>query len=187
MLYIQYDVNHRIPNLSKISFLGLHMMIGGDLQLPKPIIQHVQYFLDGKDAARTTVLSKSWHSAWLTRPNLEFNEWDFERYSNREDGLRFYEFAKKIIQRYEESNLRIDRLVIHMKTGGPLLKDLTSELIVKALKLGASHIYCECGSLVLPREVFEAENLVELSLVRCHICRHQDTNNNILRRRSKKI
>ncbi|KAL3640852.1 hypothetical protein CASFOL_015820 [Castilleja foliolosa] len=141
------------------------MMIGGELQLPEPIIQHIQSFLNQKDAVRTTVLSKSWHSAWLTLPNLKFNEWDFERYSDRDDGLRFSEYANKIIQRYEESNLRIESLVIYIKIGGPLLINLTSELIVRALKLGATHISCNFLSLVLPPEVFEAENLVKLSLV----------------------
>ncbi|KAL3640858.1 hypothetical protein CASFOL_015826 [Castilleja foliolosa] len=141
------------------------MQMGGEFELPEPMIEHIQYFLTGKEAAQTTVLSKSWRSAWLTRPILVFNEDDFERYSNHDDGLSFSEFAKKITQRYEESNLRIERIVIHIKNGTSFWIDLASDLIVRALKIGATHINCEYHTFVLPHEVLEAENLVELSLV----------------------
>ncbi|KAL3625802.1 hypothetical protein CASFOL_030359 [Castilleja foliolosa] len=144
------------------------------LQLPEPIIQHIQFFLTGKEAARTTVLSKSWHSAWLTRPNLDF---DYDEFQNvdadgDDEGSRyeFLEFAKKTIQRYEESNLNIETFRLHMGCKPHVMFDLSSELIVRGLKIGATHLsFRYTTDFVLPREVFEAENLVELSLQFCKI------------------
>ncbi|KAG8370076.1 hypothetical protein BUALT_Bualt14G0080000 [Buddleja alternifolia] len=42
----------------------------GEIQLPEVTIQHIQSFLDRRQAARTIVLSKSWHSEWSTPPSL---------------------------------------------------------------------------------------------------------------------
>ncbi|KAL3640869.1 hypothetical protein CASFOL_015837 [Castilleja foliolosa] len=147
------------------------MMMGGEFQLPEPIIQDIQSFLTGKEAAQTSVLSKSWYSAWLTRPIVEFNVHDFKR-NLSSDRLNYD--AKKTIQRYEESNLKIERLRLHM-SGMSSMVDLASELIVRAFKIGVTHLsvdssfYCP---YFLPGEVFEAveaENLVELSLEGCMI------------------
>ncbi|KAL3645015.1 hypothetical protein CASFOL_010195 [Castilleja foliolosa] len=46
----------------------------GEIQFAEPIIHRLQSFLTGKEAAQTTIVSKSWHSAWLTRPNLDFDD-----------------------------------------------------------------------------------------------------------------
>ncbi|KAL3640870.1 hypothetical protein CASFOL_015838 [Castilleja foliolosa] len=153
--------------------------MGCEFQLPEPIIQHIQSFLTRKEAARTSVLSKSWHSAWLTRPILEFNENDFQRYRTApvlgwdDDDVFNYDFpdfAKKTIQRYEESNLKIERFSLCIKTEISSMVDLASELILRALKIGVTHLSCDYfREFVLPKEVFEAENLVKLSLVGCKI------------------
>ncbi|KAL3640863.1 hypothetical protein CASFOL_015831 [Castilleja foliolosa] len=163
--------------------------MGCEFQIPEPLIQHIQSFLTRKEAAQTTVLSKSWHSAWLTRPNLEFNEADFSRKRSYYDDDRFNyvfsDFAKKTIQRYEESNRSIERLSLHIKTRSPSMVDFASELIMRALKIGVTHLSCDYPKLkglilpsevddcfrefVLPKEVFGAENLVELSLIGCEI------------------
>ncbi|KAL3640866.1 hypothetical protein CASFOL_015834 [Castilleja foliolosa] len=159
--------------------------MGCEFQIPEPLIQHIQSFLTREEAAQTTVLSKSWYSAWLTRPILEFNQADFLRNRLYWDGDddRFSDFAKKTIQRYEESNRSIERLGLYIKTGSSSMVDLASELIVRALKIGVTHLSCDYPTgnnipafvfdyfreFVLPKEVFEAENLVELSLVGCII------------------
>ncbi|KAL3640859.1 hypothetical protein CASFOL_015827 [Castilleja foliolosa] len=155
------------------------MMIGGEFQLPEPIIQHIQSFLDEKEAAQTTVLSKSWYSAWLTRPNLELIDYYFETtYRHDYEGFNngFSEFAKKTIQRYEESNLTIKRLRLYIKTGISSMVDLASELIVRALKIGVTHLNLFCdyyrSNFVLPHAVLESENLVQLSLAFCEIDRN---------------
>ncbi|KAL8481696.1 hypothetical protein ACS0TY_028004 [Phlomoides rotata] len=61
-------------------------------EIPEVIIQHIQSFLNGNDAARTSTLSKAWYAAWLTRPDLDFPDLDI---------------AKKTLLRYEESNRKL--------------------------------------------------------------------------------
>ncbi|KAL3650307.1 hypothetical protein CASFOL_006710 [Castilleja foliolosa] len=131
--------------------------INGEFRLPEPIVHRIQSFLTAREAARTTILSKSWRSAWLTRPNLDLDVDDV-------GGDKFSEFTKKTIQRYEQSNLKIEslRLCIGSEGSGVLANDL----IMGALKIGATHLDVRNSHrrIVLSQEVFEAENLVELSL-----------------------
>ncbi|GFQ08673.1 peroxisome biogenesis protein 22 [Phtheirospermum japonicum] len=51
-----------------------------------------------REAAGTTTLSKSWYSAWLTRPNLNLDERNFNGYRGDSKFEEFSEFAKIIIQ-----------------------------------------------------------------------------------------
>ncbi len=46
-------------------------------ELPEPILDHILFFMPTKDAVRTIVLSKRWHS--LPRYNFRFNEEVFEK------------------------------------------------------------------------------------------------------------
>ncbi|KAL3645001.1 hypothetical protein CASFOL_010181 [Castilleja foliolosa] len=152
----------------------------GELQFPQPVIQHLQSFLTGKEAARTTIVSKSWNSAWLTRPNLDFDDIHFMGSRNRTyfgeykrssvDDFRIH--SKKTIKRYEQSNLKIESFKLFMRfyhygcTG-----ELAKELIVKALRIGATrlNLRLDCKLYVLPDEVFGADNLAELSVSGCRI------------------
>ncbi|GFP90653.1 putative F-box/LRR-repeat protein at3g18150 [Phtheirospermum japonicum] len=136
--------------------------MGGEFQLPEPIIQHIQSFLNGKEAARTTLLSSSWRKAWLTRPDIDFSDYD--------DTGPFEELATKTIQRYEKSNLKIQSLRLFIGQSWCYEITLYNELISKALKLGATHLSLELGrKFVVPREVFGSENLVGLSVIGCEI------------------
>ncbi|KAL3650299.1 hypothetical protein CASFOL_006702 [Castilleja foliolosa] len=131
--------------------------INGEFQLPEPIVHRIQSFLTAKEAARTIILSKSWRSAWLTRPNLDLDIDDV-------GGDEFSEFANKTILRYEQSNLKIESL--RLCIGGEGSGVLANDLIMGALKIGATHLNVRNSDrrIVLSQEVFEAENLVELSL-----------------------
>ncbi|EYU30214.1 hypothetical protein MIMGU_mgv1a023526mg, partial [Erythranthe guttata] len=64
-------------------------------ELPKEILQQILYFLSQEDAVRTSVLSKSWHNIWCTRPNLDFSEATFNG-SKQE----FLSLVDKNLQRY---------------------------------------------------------------------------------------
>lgn len=61
-----------------------HRRVAADC-IPKEIIQHIQSFMSGKLAAQTAILSKWWHSAWSTRPNLVFREDQFRTRADEED------------------------------------------------------------------------------------------------------
>ncbi|KAG8370088.1 hypothetical protein BUALT_Bualt14G0081200 [Buddleja alternifolia] len=74
--------------------------INGEIQLPEAIIQQIQSLLNGKEAAQTSVISKSWYNAWLTNPNLDFDQRNFRiGDSESEAAERFPNFVKKTMQR----------------------------------------------------------------------------------------
>ncbi|CAA0822016.1 Putative F-box/LRR-repeat protein [Striga hermonthica] len=147
------------------------MAARGEFLLSEQIIHRIQSFLNGREAAQTTVLSKSWHQAWLTRPNLEFNRYDFYFDYDDDDDDEFLEFMEKTIQRYEESNLKIESFSLTMD----MLNSSCETMMIKALGMGVTRLslvlresYASYCSL-LPAEVFGCKDLVELSLSGCRI------------------
>ncbi|KAL3645014.1 hypothetical protein CASFOL_010194 [Castilleja foliolosa] len=144
---------------------------GGEIQFPKAVIQRLQSFLTGKEAARTAVVSKSWHSAWLTHPNLDLDDSHFKSSHNNQDD-DFKKYAKKTIKRYEESSIKIESFNLCMKIEQYGRADLANKLIVKALRIGVTRLCLRLNnnrSFDLPNEVFGADNLVELSVSGCTI------------------
>ncbi|KAG8391087.1 hypothetical protein BUALT_Bualt01G0151300 [Buddleja alternifolia] len=165
--------------------------MNGELQLPEVIIQHIQSFLNQRQAARTSVLSKSWYSAWSSRPILDFNERDFKW--KRNTGVsgsqiaepfsvfvkrRFMKFVKGTVQRYHELNLKIEVFRLWICVIDSDSASLVNEFITRALKLGVSDFSLEISGCyskyVLPEQVFEAKSLIKLSVVGCTIRQHID-------------
>ncbi|KAL3644997.1 hypothetical protein CASFOL_010177 [Castilleja foliolosa] len=141
----------------------------GEIQFPEPIIQLIQSFLDGKEAAQTTIVSKSWHSAWLTRPNLDFDYSHFKGSHNQNDDFRMC--VNKTIKRYKQSNLKIESFKLCMDIYDRT-HELAKELIVKALEIGTTRLCLRLKMdkwFYIPNEVFGADNLVELSVSGCTI------------------
>ncbi|XP_057773743.1 F-box/LRR-repeat protein At3g59250-like [Salvia miltiorrhiza] len=64
------------------------------IRLPEAIIQQIQSFLSEEEAARTTLISKSWYNAWQTRPVLVLRNLDW-----RSSAAEFSEFAVKTMRR----------------------------------------------------------------------------------------
>ncbi|KAI3469460.1 hypothetical protein Pfo_026123 [Paulownia fortunei] len=144
------------------------------LQLPEAIIQQIQSFLGRKEAASTAVLSKSWYNSWLTRPTLDFDERDFQNpNSEPQSDDKFLNFVKTSLERYRELNLNIESFKLWKNVKDIDSYSLATELIVKAVKLGANAINLEFNppilEYLLPKELFEAESLVGLSVVGCRI------------------
>ncbi|CAA0821995.1 Unknown protein [Striga hermonthica] len=152
-----------------------------EFHLPEHIIHRIQSFLTGKEATRTSILSNAWHHAALTRPNLDFDVHDFrtgrdedEPYTGSSDD-KFSKFVRMTISRYEQLKLKIGSLRFREYTEwGDTDDDVTcshvvyKELIPKALSMGATRLDIG-GDFMLPNEVFEAENLVRLSVEKCRI------------------
>ncbi|GER35532.1 F-box/RNI-like superfamily protein [Striga asiatica] len=153
-----------------------------EFELPETIIHHIQSLLTPRQAGRTSILSKSWHAAWLTRPNLEFDQRDFT--VGFFDPEKLSEFAMTF-QRHVKSNLKIESLRLKLDCSGTReIVDpfgLTDEIIVKALRLGATRLdLCLTRRLtsagdrehILPRQVLEAENHVGLAVAGYKIYDH---------------
>ncbi|TKY51115.1 putative F-box protein [Spatholobus suberectus] len=62
--------------------------------LPDEIIQHILSLLQTKDAVRTSVLSRRWHSQWMFVTNLDFSE--FAPSMNQKRSL-FMDFVDRVI------------------------------------------------------------------------------------------
>ncbi|KAG8370070.1 hypothetical protein BUALT_Bualt14G0079400 [Buddleja alternifolia] len=139
-----------------------------ELQLPEVIIQHIQSFLDRKQAARTSVLSKSWYSAWSIRLILDFDERDFQI------AKVFTEFVKRTMQRYHELKLKIEAFRLRIKLTNSDSVSLVNEFIKRALlQLRVRNFSLEIIGknleYVLPVQVFEVKSLIKLSVARCKI------------------
>ncbi|EYU31604.1 hypothetical protein MIMGU_mgv1a021663mg, partial [Erythranthe guttata] len=111
--------------------------IAAEIQLPEAIIQRIQSLLSRKQAAQTTLLSKSWYRAWSTRPNLALDTRDFRSPSS------FSAFAAKAMERYEESDLNIENLRLYLDVRNREYKSLATQLIIKALKIGVLNLTVE--------------------------------------------
>ncbi|GFP90319.1 F-box/LRR-repeat protein at4g14096 [Phtheirospermum japonicum] len=151
--------------------------LDGEIPLPESIIQHIQSFLNKKQAAQTALLSKSWRNAWSTSPNLDLDQRNFP--NPGQIAAAFSEFANKTMQRYLESNLKIEKFSLWMKsTEGDRDPLLANELISKALRMGVHDLNFEIhppiDTFVLPDEVLGAETLIGLSLIGCKINRPID-------------
>lgn len=134
--------------------------------LPQEIIHGVQSFLDGKEAARTSILSKSWHSAWRTRPTLDFRR---DHFGSDE---QFLEFAEKTLKRYEQLNLNIAAFSLkypNRDQGKEHHTPLVNELIAKAMELRAADLKIDLydKSFVLADSVTRSKTLTTLTLTGC--------------------
>lgn len=145
--------------------------VDAKLHLPEPIIQHIQSFLSGKEAASTALLSKSWYNSWLTRPILDFDDRDFQ-YLPENDKM-FLSFAKTSMNRYCELELDIQSFKLCMNVRDLDSYSIATELIVKAVKLGANDVDLKFNPLIseylLPKELFQAESLVGISAAGCRV------------------
>lgn len=137
--------------------------MSGEIVLPEALIQHIQSFLSGKEAARTTVLSKAWYSAWLTRPTLDLTERDFWNPS-WESPLMFERYVEKTMLRYRDLSLKID--TFRLRTNSYQGRDIAlKSWIVNAMELGPTELVLGfLHSFTLPQEVFASENLLKLSV-----------------------
>ncbi|XP_051127993.1 putative F-box/LRR-repeat protein At3g59230 [Andrographis paniculata] len=145
-----------------------------ELQLPESVIQHIQSFLSGKEAASTVVLAKSWYNSWLTRPNLDFDDRYFRgRNSDAQNHEMFLNFLKESMERYEELKLNIESFRLRMNVRDIDASSSASGFIVKAVKMCASGFDVEyhppLSEFPLPKELFESKDLVRLSVLGCRI------------------
>ncbi|EXB55281.1 Putative F-box/FBD/LRR-repeat protein [Morus notabilis] len=74
-------------------------------ELPQHILHHILNFVPTKEAARTSILSKTWKSTWDSRSKVDLDLNIFEPYEEN-----FPEFARKTLERYVEQGLGVESL-----------------------------------------------------------------------------
>ncbi|KAL3640898.1 hypothetical protein CASFOL_015866 [Castilleja foliolosa] len=129
-------------------------LINDEIPLPDTSIQHIQSFLISKQAAQTTILSKSWYRAWLTRPDLDF------RFSDFRTTHEFWSFT-----------LHADSYVDMVENS-----TLTDRLVISAMKMDPFVFTLELNSQImsyynLSYEVLASKTLTKLSLKCCSVDR----------------
>ncbi|KAL0009854.1 hypothetical protein SO802_004962 [Lithocarpus litseifolius] len=126
-------------------------------ELPEPIKRHILFFMCPEDAARTTVLSKTWQQTWNSLRRLSFESVGLGCTKT----LEILHTEKVIIQKF---------IVIVLQEGA----DLPS-CIDKWLELGLGnyvnelHLYILFFEYPLPKQIFAAKSLAILNLTGCRL------------------
>ncbi|KAK2995543.1 hypothetical protein RJ640_014940 [Escallonia rubra] len=152
-------------------------------QLPELIIHHILSFLSGKEAAQTSVLSKTWLSSWSTNPVLDLDEtyfgedplsWYQENPETEGKRQKFMKFLRDTMIRYREHNPRIKRLVLRVNIVNCDMVSLADEWIGLALENHVEELDLfiqmrPWREYALPRVVFTTSLLTELRLRECKL------------------
>ncbi|KAL9161441.1 hypothetical protein ABFS82_07G021800 [Erythranthe guttata] len=142
----------------------IQVMEAAEIPLPEPIIHRIQSYLSEKQSAQTSILSKSWYSAWLTRPDLALDERNFAAAAAHS----FSDHAAKTMDRYEKSNLKIENFKLWLHIGNRDRRSLANELIRRALKIGVFNLSLKLrlpDSIILTSTLeTRFENTVRLSV-----------------------
>ncbi|XP_050289927.1 F-box/LRR-repeat protein At3g26922-like [Quercus robur] len=152
-------------------------------QLPEHIIHHILFLMPHKDAARTTVLSKSWKQVWNSLPRYDFTFCDGTYYDNspahfekkiekfvrsvNEDLLPLREH-KTTIQIVQQFRLRMT--LCHHKYASRIDNwiKLANRNLMESLYLELTSMN-KVGRYVLPKTTFFVESLAELTLKGCKV------------------
>ncbi|KAK9987578.1 hypothetical protein SO802_027817 [Lithocarpus litseifolius] len=166
--------------------------------LPEPIIHKILFLLNTKDAARTSVLSKTWQRAWTSFPRISFEELDFNAgdieqpnyYPKTNKAIKmkkesFMAYIDKTLQSFLEHNSNMEEFTLKLTYHDKefvlprVVKWLTfaTERKVKVLSLCLSIIdFIDEHKLLgkqayysLPQVVLEAKTISELQLSHCKL------------------
>ncbi|KAL7149586.1 hypothetical protein ABFS83_05G051300 [Erythranthe nasuta] len=145
--------------------------------LPKDILHRILYFHSQEDAARTSLLSKSWRYVWCTRPNLDFSDNNFKGNKNN-----FLSVVDKTLQLYRDQNLCLMEFHLSISltynwdsTSVPFLEKWIPLLAIMGVKEFRFSIFSNHGFRMmrnLPSVVYKAESLNFLRLERCNLVQY---------------
>ncbi|XP_058736894.1 F-box/FBD/LRR-repeat protein At5g53840-like [Vicia villosa] len=139
--------------------------------LPEAIICHILSFLQTKQSAATSILSKRWKNIWLSVPVLDFRP---TRITDATTNFRFNDFVYSVFISRDPA-LPIKSFSLHVKykcgyintTGFPLIPSFTKWLNY-VLQRGVEHLTLDVatpgGLPLLPISIFTCRTLVVLHL-----------------------
>ncbi|CAK7338909.1 unnamed protein product [Dovyalis caffra] len=150
-------------------------------QLPDHIIHHILSFQPGKNVARISVLSKTWHGFWTSFPvsNLQFSERLFERGLKRPCAIgeikdwktKFARLVHDSVLRQCRLNTSIEKFELSMSyylhPDIPPRIDHSLEMIIDR---GVKEVHVKFKeNSDLPPSIFSAKRLTVLKLARCNL------------------
>ncbi|XP_075085414.1 putative F-box/LRR-repeat protein At3g18150 isoform X1 [Nicotiana tabacum] len=125
--------------------------------LPDCLIRKIVSYLSFKEAAKMSILSKTWLQAWLTHPNLEFTV----------DYHHDMKVVDKVMERYRDRKIPIEKF--ELSSDSSSREDIEKWLGI-ALQNGVKD--CRFHGLACPLPIFiilAAKSLKELVLTRCNL------------------
>lgn len=131
--------------------------------LPNEIIQHILSLLPTKDAVKTSVLSRRWHSQWMFVRNLDFAE--FPPNMNKKRKL-FMDFVDRVIALRKPLDLNLFALVCEVFTDASRINSWVCAAVkhnVQHLLLVLDQIHLE--PLELPHCLFTCDTLRKAFIV----------------------
>ncbi|KAL3505801.1 hypothetical protein ACH5RR_031183 [Cinchona calisaya] len=148
------------------------------LWLPIEVIHHIFSYLNAKEKAQASVLSKNWLIAWRTNRRLEFEDWDFYKPNWHPQNCCIYKIDPKefrncmsdSLQRYQEDHIEEFKLSINL-TSDDL--DSLDEWLRMAVEKGVEVLDLElCADMlsspyILPEEILAAKSLSEFKVAGC--------------------
>ncbi|KAF2323532.1 hypothetical protein GH714_035945 [Hevea brasiliensis] len=165
-------------------------------QLPEHIIHHILSLLRcGKDAARTSILSKRWRDIWASYLILEFDQRKFQkqerklyyrskrlyqRIKKRKDAAikmkneMFLNFVDGTLQSRIEQKSSIQKFMLHLTSYNLELSDLLNQWIGTTTKSNIQELDLyipskKNSSYYLPQTVFTARTLTALRISGCKL------------------
>ncbi|KAI3521675.1 hypothetical protein L1887_11147 [Cichorium endivia] len=136
------------------------------------LIHHIQSMLPEKDAARTSVLSKSWLHAWSTIPFLSFRPTAAIYYDNEQDRKHMEEVVDRTMTRYLRDNIPIESIDLNIDLDNQESASLAKKWIrsaaiksrLKRLSLGI--FFGRTSSLITwPAEILSGQTLTDIKIV----------------------
>ncbi|CAL1373564.1 unnamed protein product [Linum trigynum] len=116
--------------------------------LPEPIIHHILSFLDTKSAVQTSVLSRSWRSAWKHVPALDLDQYSFQHYSS------FHRYVGKVLSLRYPLHLETVRFVDDELRSDGRDDSLVIRVIQYALSHDAQHLVIYQGNDIISRDIY---------------------------------
>ncbi|XP_016500028.1 putative F-box protein At1g49610 [Nicotiana tabacum] len=133
--------------------------------LPDCLIHTVLSHFGYKEAARLTILSKTWLQAWLTHPNLEFRVYGFKHIKK----------VDEILERYRDKKIPIEKFNLSIFGSGEVLP-LIDKWLKIAFQNGVNHLefgYVDFGRVLYPLPhvftILSAKSLRKLVLKDCDL------------------
>ncbi|MCD7446777.1 hypothetical protein HAX54_016870 [Datura stramonium] len=132
-----------------------------------------------KEAARTSILSKTWISIWRSRSDVIINQYTHKSIMNNLEN--FVKFVDDSLRPYAEQNLSIETLRLLGLGGHPELASHIDRWLNLAIQLNVKSLGIWPGYALnysIPDAIYAAKTLTELSLHGCNFGIDQDHNNN---------
>ncbi|KAL0874240.1 hypothetical protein Bca101_023945 [Brassica carinata] len=149
---------------------GKENKVGGAInKLPEDLRCHILSFLSTKEAALTSVLSKSWRDLFTLIPNLDLDDTTFMPDERPEEceGTSFMEFVNRVLALHSDSPIKKFSVRCHKGVDSYPVGDW----VVKALRRGATDVTlmllfpsCPLNIRTHPNIFSHGQNLIKLKV-----------------------